>query len=276
MKTLLACILTLLVLRVAPADEPQTLPTKRVLLIGQGPDGHPPTTHEYRAGTRIVAKLLSRQPKVQTIVVSADDEWANGPMLLDGADAVVLFVSQGAKWIQATPQRLAAFQALAQRGGGLSVLHWGMGTKDAVDIPAFVDLFGGCHGGPDRRYKVLETQLELASNTHPIVRGVAPLKVQDEFYYQLKWPQPATKHEPLLQVTIEGQTYPVAWSWERPAGGRSFGFSGLHFHDNWKHESYRRVVLQAVLWTIGRDIPTSGIDVAISADDLKLNDKATP
>lgn len=273
MKALLTCLLTLLVLKVSTAQEPQPLPTKRVLLIGQGPDGHPPTTHEYRAGTQIVAKLLSRQPSVQTIVVSADGEWADGPMLLDGADAVVLFVSQGAKWIQTQPNRLAAFQALAKRSGGLSVLHWGMGTKDAADVPAFVELFGGCHGGPDRRYKVLEAQLEPTNATHPILRAVSPLKVQEEFYYQLKWPKPVEKHVSLLQVAIEGQTYPVAWSWERPAGGRSFGFSGLHFHDNWKHESYRRVVVQAVLWTIGRDIPTAGIDVSISADDLKLETK---
>ncbi len=269
MKVLLTCLLSLCCWTALMADEPK-LANKRVLLIGQGPDGHPVTTHEYRAGTQIVAKLLAKQAGVQTIVVSADGEWSDGPMLLDGADAVVLFVSQGAKWVQAQPQRLAAFRALAERGGGFSVLHWGMGTKDAADIPAFVDLFGGCHGGPDRRYKVVETRLEPTKSAHPILRGVSGLTVHEEFYYQLKWPQSASKPSPLLEVTIGSETYPVAWSWERPAGGRSFGFSGLHFHDNWKHESYRRLVAQAVLWTLGRDIPVAGLDVAIESDDLKL------
>ena len=32
-----------------------------------------------------------------------------------------------------------------------------MGTQEAEPIEAFVDLFGACHGGPDRKYKVLET-----------------------------------------------------------------------------------------------------------------------
>lgn len=269
MKVSLSCLLVMFLIASSLADEPR-LASQRVLLIGQGPDGHPPTTHEYRAGTQIVAQLLAKQSNVQTIVVSADGEWSDGPMLLDGADAVVLFVSQGAKWIQAQPQRLAAFKALAQRGGGLSVLHWGMGTKDAADISAFVDLFGGCHGGPDRRYKVLETRLEPTDSMHPILRGVEALQVQEEFYYQLKWPKLAEKHAPLLHVTIDGESYPVAWSWERPAGGRSFGFSGLHFHENWKHESYRRLVLQAVLWTLGREITERGEDVTIAADSLKL------
>jgi len=271
MRLLIAGLLCFGVLGALNADEPKVASRQRVLLIGQGPDGHPPTTHEYRAGTQVLAKLLAKQSAVQSIVISADGEWADGPMLLDGADAVVLFVSQGAKWVQSQPQRLDAFRALAQRGGGLVVLHWGMGTKDAADIGAFVELFGGCHGGPDRRYKVLETRLEPTRAAHPILHGVEALTVKEEFYYQLKWPKPAPNHSALLQVSIDGETWPVAWSWERPAGGRSFGFSGLHFHANWKHESYRRVVLQAVLWTLGRAIPDQGADVSIAIDDLKLD-----
>lgn len=31
---------------------------KRLLLIGQGPDGHPAGTHEFMAGVRILARCL--------------------------------------------------------------------------------------------------------------------------------------------------------------------------------------------------------------------------
>src|SRR6266487_3930946 len=74
--------------------------------------------------------------------------WKEGPELLAKADGVVLFVSEGARWLNANPERLAAFQACAKRKAGLAVLHWGMGSKDAKNIQPFVDLFGGCHGGP--------------------------------------------------------------------------------------------------------------------------------
>ena len=47
-----------------------------------------------------------------------------------------------------------ALRRLAKRGGGLAALHWAMGTREAGPIKDFVDLFGGCHGGPDRKYKV--------------------------------------------------------------------------------------------------------------------------
>ena len=100
---------------------------------------------------------------------------------------MVLFLAAGAKWIQADPRRLDALAALASRGGGLSTLHWGMGTKDANDVPRSCKLFGGCHGGPDRRYKVLTTTLEPADPASPLCAGIQPLPVRDEFYYRLKF-----------------------------------------------------------------------------------------
>jgi type 1 glutamine amidotransferase len=252
------------------ADEPVSASKTRILLIGQGGDGHPATTHEYRAGTQLLAKLVSRTPHVQAVVVSADGDWADGPTLLDSADVVVLFVSEGAKWIQTQPTRLAAFQRFAHRKGGLVCLHWGMGTKSPENIPAFVSLFGGCHGGPDRRYKVLTSKLEPSTSSHPVTRGVQSVEVHEEFYYQLKFPKDRTGHQSLLTTKIEDMEYPVAWAWERPEGGRSLGFSGLHFHENWKHESYRRFLTQAALWAGGREIPTSGVDVSVTAADLQL------
>lgn len=243
---------------------------QRVLLIGQGPDGHPPATHEYRPGVKLIASLLERQKNLQTVVVIADGDWTDGPELLDGADAAVLFVSQGAKWIQADAGRLKAFQNLAQRGGGLFCLHWGMGTRDAADVPAFVNLFGACHGGPDRKYKVVDLTTEIGSPEHPALRGVAPVSAHEEFYYRLKQVTPADRLVPLIKVTIDVESHMVAWAWERPDGGRSGGYSALHFHDNWKHEANRRLVVQTILWSLRRDIPETGLDVSVKVDDLAL------
>ena len=165
-------------------------------------------------------------------------------------------------------KRLAAFRAGAKRGMGLSVLHWGMGSKDAKNIDAFVELFGGCHGGPDRKYKVLETEAHVLA--HPVTTGVRDFRVRDEFYYRLKFVKPEGSVKPLLRVTIDAKPETVAWAWERPDGGRSFGFSGLHFHDNWKLESYRRLVAQGVLWSVGLPVPKEGLPVDVTQEDLKL------
>ncbi len=242
--------------------------TKRVLLLGQKPDSHPANSHEYMAGVRLMAKLLQNRGGLQTVVVQADNPWRDGPELLDGADGAVVFLTEGAKWVSEDADRLAAFQRLAKRGGGLSVLHWGMGTREAAPVANFVSLFGCCHGGPDRKYKVLTTTITPTLDGHPILSGIKPVQVHDEFYYSLKQPEQAEKCVPLIRAAIDGEGQSVAWAWQRPDGGRSFGFSGLHYHDNWKLTEYRRLVLQGVLWSVGQPIPTEGLAVEVTEADL--------
>jgi type 1 glutamine amidotransferase len=183
-------------------------------------------------------------------------------------DGAVLFLSEGAKWLSSDPRRRAAFEKLAARKGALVALHWAMGTKDAKNIDAFVNLFGGCHGGPDRKYKVVTADAKPAR--HPVTRGIAPFQARDEFYYSLKFAKVPGGPEPVLWVPIDGKDEPVAWAWQRPDGGRSFGFSGLHFHDNWRLVEYRRLVAQGVAWTLDLPIPEKGLPVKVGDKDLKL------
>ena len=247
--------------------------SQRVLLLGQKPDGHPRMTHEYTPAMRILTKLLSQHKGIHTIAVSADEPWNDGPELLDGADAVVVFLSEGAKWLHQDAARLDAFKQLAKRKAGLICLHWGMGTRNADYIEDYVNLFGGCHGGPDRKYKVVTTDMKIATPKHPILNGVKPLKLKEEFYYTLKRPKNVDNIVPLIRVHIDGADHTVGWAWERPDGGRSFGFSGLHFHENWRHAQYQRMITQAILWSLKRQIPDGGIDPILEASDIALPKK---
>jgi type 1 glutamine amidotransferase len=242
---------------------------KKLLLVGQGPDGHPKQTHEYMTGVTVLDHCLKPVSGIEITTVKADGAWKEGSELIERADADLLFVSEGAKWLQADPKRMEAVQKLAKRGGGLLVLHWGMGCRDAEPIAAFVQLFGGCHGGPDRKYLVLETDLTPTDAKNPILNGVGPLKLKEEFYYQLKFVKADKGIQPLLQADIGGKKETVCWAWERPDGGRSFGFSGLHFHDNWKKPEYRRLISQAALWSLKMPIPNKGLPVAVSDEILK-------
>lgn len=242
---------------------------KQVLLIGQGPDGaHAPGTHEYAAGMRILAACLRDVPGLKVEVLHVVAPWKEGPELMARADGVVLYVAEGARWLDGDPKRREALAQVAKRGGGIGVLHWGMGTKDAASIPTALDLFGGCHGGPDRKYQILETELKPTAQGHPILRGIGSVRVKEEFYYALKFAQQG-KVIPLAQAKIDGKNETVAWAWERPDGGRSFGFTGLHYHENWQKVEYRRLVAQGVLWSMNQEIPEKGLPVVVTADELK-------
>lgn len=253
------------------ADEPPARPAAvKLLLVGSGPDGHPAQTHEYMAGLKILVKCLKDVPGLEITTVRADEPWRDGPELIARADGVVLFLSEGARWMSHDPKRHEALAKMAARGGGITVLHWAMGTKDAKYIDGCLHLLGGCHGGPDRKYKILETKAIIADREHPITSGIKDFRVRDEFYYRLKFVKSEKEIQPLLRVTIDDQSEMVAWCWERPDRGRSFGFSGLHYHDNWRLSEYRRLVSQGVLWTIKKPIPKDGLPVEVVEDDLKL------
>ena len=237
-----------------------TAAPKRLLLIGQGPDGHPPGTHEFMAGIKEVEALLKPYAAdIQMTVTKADEPWSEGPKLIDEADAILLLVTQGARWMQTDPDRFAALKRLAARKGGIVALHWSIGAHDAKYIEGQLALLGGTRGGPQRKYKILDNDVQLAEAAHPIVRGLQNFRIKDEFYYRLDLVPPSPTFHPLLKTHIDGNDETICWAWERPDGGRSFGYVGLHFHVNWARPEYRRLVTQGVLWTLDLPIPANGV-----------------
>jgi len=63
----------------------------------------------------------------------------------------------------------------------------------------------------------------------------------------------------------------LLWVIERPDGGRGFGFTGGHFHKEWGHEDFRRVVLNALLWIAKAEVPPDGVASSLLPDDLTKN-----
>jgi hypothetical protein len=246
---------------------------RRLLIAGQGSDGHPPTTHEFMAGAKVLAELLKPYKELQATVVNADEPWTDGARLIDESDGVVMFVTQGAQWMQTEPGRHAAFKRLAARGGAIVALHWSVGAKDAKYIQGQLDLLGATRGGPQRKYLVLPTELKRVVPGHSILTGVGDVKVYDEIYYAL---DRVPGIQPLFTARIEGKDEMAAWSWERADRGRSFGFVGLHFHANWQLPEYRRFVVQGVLWTLKLPIPEGGANVDIDSKKLELNGVLPP
>ncbi|MDG2304152.1 MAG: hypothetical protein P8R42_05760 [Candidatus Binatia bacterium] len=45
----------------------------------------------------------------------------------------------------------------------------------------------------------------------------------------------------------------------RGDGGRGVGFTGGHFHWNWGNDDFRTLVLNAIVWTAGAEVPADGV-----------------
>jgi len=69
----------------------------------------------------------------------------------------------------------------------------------------------------------------------------------------------------------KGRTETMMWAVERNDGGRGFGFTGGHFHDNWRNDDFRKVVLNALLWVAKVGVPPSGVQSTVSKEDLEAN-----
>ena len=60
----------------------------------------------------------------------------------------------------------------------------------------------------------------------------------------------------------------LLWATERSDGGRGFGFTGGHFHRNWEDPSFRKVVLNALVWISGLEVPHGGVQSSLDEYDV--------
>jgi hypothetical protein len=73
------------------------------------------------------------------------------------------------------------------------------------------------------------------------------------------------------EAVKNGEPQHVAWACERADGGRGFGFTGAHFHRNWGDENFRKLVLNAILWTAKAEVPRQGVRSSVTQEDLDAN-----
>ncbi|MCA9437023.1 MAG: ThuA domain-containing protein, partial [Candidatus Omnitrophica bacterium] len=67
----------------------------------------------------------------------------------------------------------------------------------------------------------------------------------------------------ILKTPINGvdDLQTVAWAVDRKDGGRGFGFTGGHFSHNLFLPGYRTLLLNAIVWTAGMEVPEGGVQV---------------
>jgi type 1 glutamine amidotransferase len=252
-----------------PACPAEAAEPKLVLLLGAKRD-HPPGTHEYMAGVKVLAKCLVDVPGLKVEVIDVTGRWPEGPEKLAKADGIVMYLGEGGKWMQEDAARWEAVRALAARGGAIVGLHWGIGARDDKYIEGHLKMMGGMHGGSDRKYTFTETDVKVVAPGHPVAAGVEKqFRLNDEYYYNLKFAKEG-KVTPILDATIEGKPETCAWVYERPDGGRSFGFACMHNHVNWALPNCRRLVAQGVVWALGLPVPEGGLPVEVRPEDLEL------
>jgi type 1 glutamine amidotransferase len=270
MKSLRLGFLTPLVLVPAlPASAP-TAPGPHVLFIA-GPASHGPGEHEHPAGCALLAAALSSSDLSLTAAVS--EGWPS-PEALATASTLVLY-SDGLEQHVAR-DHLDALRAHTARGGGLVVLHFALEASPGDLADFLLETLGGRFEAGWSVNPVWDLEAPLLAE-HPITRGVAPFALKEEFYYHLRLREtivPILRAHPPLDSLREdgprsgnaavrraleaGEPQVLAWAHEA-AGIRAFGYTGGHYHLNWSQEDVRRLVLNAIVWTAGLEVPPGGV-----------------
>ncbi|MCA9215807.1 MAG: ThuA domain-containing protein, partial [Planctomycetales bacterium] len=238
-------------------------PAAKVLLIGKEPD-HPYGSHMYLHTSRVLAKCLENRDDVETVVSNG---WPKNETQLDGVKTIVLYSSPGAEFLLDGPGA-GELDELMHKGVGLVTIHWASSVYE-MNLDRLGDRWGNYLGGfwvSNYGLSTDKSVLKQLDAEHPICRGWKEYDLHDEFY--LKPVMRGAK--PLLRVTTKGEDVIVGWAHERPGGGRAYGTTLGHYYRNFQIESFRKTIVNAILWTAHLDVPKNGADVTLDEQDLKL------
>lgn len=260
---------------------------QRTLVLVAGAKSHGPEgngAHDYGWDVTVAAAMLMRSDVAARLRVRVvRDRWPDADELLD-ADAVALFCDgrDGEHYAEALhlsgDARVAEVSTLMARGCGLAVIHFGTFAPEARAAEALTWCGGyfqwqGDDGARSWRSRIttLEAEVEPAA-AHPATRGLRRFRLREEFYHDLRFPDVHSAWTPLLRVpdlpAARERGDVVAWAIERADGGRGFGTTLGHFHDNWRDAQYRTALLNGLAWCAGVEIPEHGVRAPwLSRDD---------
>ena len=259
---------------------------RKVVLIA-GKKSHGPGTHEYVKDVHLLKHCLDTSPNLKGITTEVHlDGWPADPATLDDADSIVVISDGSDHGEKHHPllhgDRLDVLAKQMRRGCGFVIMHYTTFVPCKRGGEQFLEWVGGYfdyQSGKGKRpwfskIRTATTTVTLPTPEHPVSRGLKPYKLKEEYYYNIRFRDNDPRLKPIVVTPIPGEKEPqvVAWAVERTDGGRGFGFTGGHWHNNWRLPGYRKMMLSAIAWTAKAGVPAGG--VASTLPDAKPEPKA--
>lgn len=296
--TLFRCLASLILLSLGLTGFASGAEPRKIVLVA-GKPSHGPGDHEFRAGCLLIQERLNQIPGIHSVVYtngwpmkmengsSVDDNSA-----FEGAAAIMLFMNGGGGHPVVRGDHLQIIGKLMQKGIGLGCYHYGVEVPKDKGGPEFLDWIGGFYEDKWSTNPHWDAKIESLPH-HPITRGVKPFTVRDEWYYNIRFRPDMKGVTPILAakpddetrqgrsssprgpyahiVAASGHTEILAWAVERADGGRGFGFTGGHFHNNFGDPNFRKLVLNSLVWLAKAEVPEDGIPSSVTESELTQN-----
>ncbi|MCR9295621.1 MAG: ThuA domain-containing protein [bacterium] len=266
-------------LPLAPLHAQSSEESLRIVFLAGNPS-HGYGAHEHLAGCRVLAEAIENAAdNVQCDVYAGG--WPEDDSVLEGADSIVMYCDGGGR--HPALQHLDVLAKHMERGAGFVCLHYAVEVPPDQGGKEFLQWLGGyfeINWSVNPHWTADYNQLPK----HPVASGVQPFSAHDEWYFHMRFQPDMRGVTPILsavapektmtrqdgphsgnpdvrRAVAAGEPQHTAWVYERPGGGRSFGFTGGHFHWNWGREEFLRLVSNAIVWTAGGEIPGEGLQV---------------
>lgn len=263
---------------------------KKVVLIA-GPKSHGPVgngIHDYPWSVKLLKVMLDHSTVRDQLRVEYHlDGMPRDLKTLDDADTIMV-ISDGrdGDLYQEAPhlsskENLQAVQKQIDRGCGFLTFHFSTFTPDQY-ARQVLEWSGGYFDwesdGKKKWYSAIthkEADITLGTPEHPVLRGIKPFKMKEEFYFNLRFApeaagvvnaaqSPGEQLSPLFVVPALNGREPdgnvVAWAKQRANGGRGFGTTCGHFYANWERDEFRKLILNAIAWTAKVEVPKEGVE----------------
>jgi type 1 glutamine amidotransferase len=267
--------------------------TKIILIAGK--DSHGDGAHEFRAGCNLLQKKLLAVMGDKLNVIVIEDDWPADTKVFEGAAATIIY-SDGLKRhpLAKGKDRHEFIDSLTSKGMGIAFMHF------ACDVPPgkIGDYFRKWIGGHyETRWSTNPHWVcdSIYNSEHPITRGCNNFSLKDEWYFNMRFNKPES-HKFVLKgkpsddarsgktshprgpykhiVANSGRAETLLWTQERKDGGRGYGFTGGHFHKNWENDDYRKLILNAILWTAKLEVPAKGVETTTpTAEEMHFKTK---
>ena len=268
----------------AAADKP------RKLVLIAGSPSHGPGEHEFNAGVLLLAECLKGVKGLETVVFR--NGYPKDDSALDTADGILCYADGGRNHPLIREKRLERLGKLMAKGTGLMCAHYGVEVPKDLGGPEFLQWIGGYY---EHLYSCnpMWTPEFKEFPRHPIANGVRPFSIRDEWYFNMRFRDDLTGVTPILTAVppdavrdgpyvypkgpykhiqeAKGRPEVMMWATERADGGRGVGFTGGHFHRNWKDDNFRKVVLNALLWICKVEVPAGGVESIVTDEQLAAN-----
>jgi hypothetical protein len=248
---------------------------KKIVFVADTAPHGPRGNHEFLAAAVYLAKTINAAYSDAYAVVYTMKNW---PKDLKGVDAVVVLLNHGRTAIN------PAVKEAVKDGAGFMAIHYGVEVSKGEQGQHYLKWLGGYF---ETFWSVnpFWTPDFKEIPRHETTRGVKPFAINDEWYYHMRFVEGMKGVTPILAAlpplkTIQGggtkstthggnpdvwkdvsdgKSQVMAWAFERPEGGRGFGFTGLHRHENLGNDSMRTLLLNAVAWVAKLRVPENGV-----------------